>query len=171
MTEKLRTGLITGTLESIWLLGGFSLLKRLATDTPMASLRAVTGLFGLMILFVGILYGMKRMMPEAGGERPYLKLVKTGVVISLTVACMVSLFSLVFVTLINPGFSDDMVREAERSIQSSGVSPAEVAARLERARAEFSTVSLVVAPLILQPVMGTLFCLVLALFFRSGKRA
>ena len=168
--DTIKKGLLVGTIESVWLLSGFSFLKWLSLNIPQAKLRALTGLLGLVILFVGILYGLKKTRDNSvNADFTYLKSLKTGMIISVVVALMVSLFSLVYVTLINPDFSVDMMREAEASLKLSGASPSEIEQQVGNIKAEYSTLRLTTAPLIVQPIAGTVFSLILSIFFRSKR--
>lgn len=170
MIESIKKGLLVGTIESIWLLGGFSALKLLFSDAPQSILRTLTGLLGLVILFAGILYGIKKVRDHSHPENfSYLQSVKTGAIISVVVGVMVSVFSLAYVTLINPGFANDMVREAEKSLAGSRLPADVIHQKLESVRSEFSTARLVVAPLFVQPVMGVLFSLIISLFLKKKK--
>ncbi len=171
MNDTLKKGLFVGTIQSIWLFGGFSILRSASLDIPQSTLRALTGVFSLVILFVGILYGIKRTRDNSkDNDLTYWKAVKTGVTISLVVACMVSSFSVFYLTLINPGFAADMVKEAEQSLKQSGATPEEIAQQLDKVRSEFSSRSQVITGLVLQSTMGTLFSLILSIFLRSKKQ-
>ena len=169
MNSIIRIGFLTGALVTTWLFGIFSLLKSLSLDTPQTTLRTLTGIFGLVILFVGVFYGIKKARDTSGDELSYLKAVKTGVIISLIVAVMVSSFSLLYLTVVNPGFANDMIKEAEQSLKQSGASPEETSKRLDGVRAEFSLQGQIMTSLIAQSTMGTIFSLILAIFLRSKK--
>ena len=165
----IRNGLLTGVALTTWLFGGFSFLKSLSLDTPLSTLRTLTGVLGLVILFIGIFYGVKKSRDNSSHKFTYLQAVKSGVIISIIVAIMVSTFSFLYVTTINPDFANDMVKEAEQSLKQSGAAPEEISRRLVSIREEFSVSSQIIIPLIAQSTMGTVFSFVLAIFLRSKK--
>ncbi len=105
-----------------------------------------------------------------GNNFSYAKAVRTGIMISVIVAIIVSLASLLYVTVINPDFTNDMVREGELSLKESGSNSAEITKRLSRVRNEFSVTGQLISGLIVQSVAGTVFSLVLGFIYRSKRR-
>ncbi len=169
-TVTLRRALITGIVLSVWLLGGFSVLKSLDLGIPQGSLRAITGLLGIVILFIGLFYGIKKKKENAGQSAfTYFDALIIGITISVIVAVIVSVCSGIYVSLINPGFASDMVKEAEQSLASSGKSAAEIAAELEKVRDGFSIGNQMLLPLIAQLAIGTVFSLAISFFLKSKK--
>ncbi|MDP4263313.1 MAG: DUF4199 domain-containing protein [Bacteroidota bacterium] len=168
MHPTIKRALAAGFFISLWLLGGFSILKSLSLPVPQSDLRTITGLLGLVILFTGIMYGIRKAKTDRKEDNfSYARAIKTGILISVIVAIIVSLASLLYVTVINPGFTNDMVRETELSLEKSGATPAEMAKKLSRARNEFSVTGQFISGLIVQSAAGTLFSLVLGLFYRT----
>jgi len=172
MIQTFKRGLLTGLIVATWLIAGFSVLKTILPNSPHYILRTITGLLGLIILFTGILSGIsKAKAAKKGNPFTYIDALKTGVIISITVAIVVSLASVLYVTIINPGFTDDMVKEAETALSRSHATPAGAAQRLAAVRNEFSVRSQMIIPLIAQSVCGTIFSLILGLFFRTKQKS
>ncbi|HEX4850179.1 MAG TPA: DUF4199 domain-containing protein, partial [Puia sp.] len=82
-------------------------------------------------------------------------------------AICLSLASLIYLKFINPGFQDDMIREARSSLVSSGANQVEIERKLSSVREEFSVQSQATAPLIVQTLAGALFSAILAIFIRK----
>jgi hypothetical protein len=168
MKKIIAGGVLTGIIVSIWLIGGFSVLVLLKLDLPKATLRTLTGALGLVILFTGVWIGIKSAKKEHESERfTYFDAFKSGFIISVIVAVIVSLASLIYVTFINPHFADDMVKEAALSLKASGASHQQVTEHLNAVRNEFSRRSQIINPLIVQTAAGTIFSLILAFFLKK----
>ena len=169
MKQSLRYGAVLGLIQVVWLWGGFQLLKALAGGVPHGKLRAITGLVGMVVLFFGVFGAIRREARTRGGL-PYGQGLKVGALVSLTVAVIVALSSLLFVTVIAPGEAAQMIEEVGNAARQAGASPEEIARQLEGARREFSPAGQVAAAFVAQSVMGTLFSAVLAAFFRPKVR-
>jgi len=99
----------------------------------------------------------------------YGQAIRTGISISLITACIVGLFAFTYCTLINPGYQDFMVREAEKTLIAARNTPEVINQQLEKVRNQFSTSMQVLQGLIAQSVVGTLSSLVLGLFMKTKK--
>ncbi len=114
------------------------------------------------------MYGISKAKTSRKGDNfSYWQALKIGITISLIVAIIVSLASLLYVTVINPGFTNDMVSEAELTLKKSGAGTAEITKKLSAVRNEFSVAGQTIGSLIVQSITGTIFSLVLGLFYRS----
>ena len=172
MNSNIKRGILTGLLVATWLLAGYSILAFLFPGVAKVILRTLTGALGLIILFIGILYAMKSMKAKFSGKRfTYLKAFSTGFVITVIVAVVVSLASFLYIKFINPGLTDDMVKEAEASLKASGVTAEEMSGKLIAVRKEFSLQAQIIAPLIVQTVAGSIFSFILAFFFRHKNKS
>jgi hypothetical protein len=170
MIQAFKWGLITTFCVTIWLFGAFSLLSLLLLHIPKETLRTLTGALGLVVLFIGILLGMKSVKMNPGnGKFDYLKALGAGMIITLIVALTVSLASFLYAKWINPNLAEDMVKEAANSLKAAGTGVEETAKKLESVRKEFSPQSQFVAPLIVQTIAGCLFSFTLAFFLRNKK--
>ena len=160
MRSSIPTGILTGLIVSIWLISGFALLTALPLQLPQATLRTLTGVLGLVILFIGILYAVKNSKARmADNQFSYFMAFRSGLTVAIIVAIMVSLASFVYVKFINPQFAEDMMKEAETSLKTSGASNQEISEKLTRIQKEFSLSSQIIAPLIVQTLAGTVFSL------------
>lgn len=95
----------------------------------------------------------------ADNQFSYFMAFRSGLTVAIIVAIMVSLASFVYVKFINPQFAEDMMKEAETSLKTSGASNQEISEKLTRIQKEFSLSSQIIAPLIVQTLAGTVFSL------------
>jgi len=160
---------LDGTL-ALWLLAGFSILASLSLSIPKVTLRTLTGLLGLVILFTGILYAMRGVKAKISPNRfSYFMAFKSGFMVAVIVAIVVSFASFLYLKFINPGLPEDMVREAEASLKASGATAEEISGKLIAVRKEFSMQAQIIAPLVVQTVAGSIFSLILAFFLKDKK--
>ena len=83
---------------------------------------------------------------------------------------MVSLFGLLYNTLINPNFGNDMVAESLKSMDVSGLITSDLAIKTEEFRNRFSASGQFFQAIVGQSVVGTFFSLLISLFFRSQDK-
>ncbi len=171
MNKTLRRAVLIGCIQAAWLLCGFTLLTTLLPQVPRASLRATTGLLGMLVLLGGIGFAMRQARREAEGDFTYLQAMRAGLVVSGVVAVTVSLASLLYVTVLSPGFAARMIDEAVANARAVGASPEEVERARRSAAREFSTAAQVLMPLVAQTVAGAFFSSILAVFFRQKRAA
>jgi hypothetical protein len=163
--------LITAVIISIWLIGGFSFLSVFFTQTPKAKLRTLTGDIGLILLFIGVLIAIRSSKQRFRGRKfSYFMALQSGLTVSIIVAIVVSFFSFIYLYFLNPSFTEDMVTEAKNSLQASGVSSEEIAKKIAHVKNEFSLPALIIAPLIVQTVAGSVFSLLISLFYFDKKQ-
>ena len=168
MNQAIKWGVFTGTIVTIWLFGGYSILTSISLNLPKVTLRTLTGLLGLVILFIGVFCGMKAAKAKISGDGfSYFVAFKSGFIVAVIVAIIVSLVSFLYVQLINPHLPDDMVKEAETSLKTSGATTEEISRKLSAVRKEFSAQAQLIAPLIVQTVAGSIFSLILAFFLKK----
>jgi hypothetical protein len=175
MKTIIKYGLWTGILIGIWGVFSFTIVGQLNRvffheRIPAANIRSVSGLFSIFILFIGIYWGIREEKRKMGNSLSFGKAIKTGVLISLITAIIVSLSTLLYCTLINPGYNDFMVRDAQQTLLSSGKSQEEINQRLASVRKEFSTGAQVGMALIGQFVMGTIGSLIIGFILKSKHR-
>ncbi len=170
MKTTLRRAVLIGCIQAAWLLGGFTLLTALLPRVPRASLRATTGLLGMLVLLGGIGFAMRQARRESEGSLTYLQALRVGLAVSAVVAVTVSLASLLYVTVLSPGFTTRMIGEAVAGARAAGASPEQIEMARRSAAREFSTSAQALMPLVAQTVAGAFFSSILAVFFRQ-KRA
>jgi hypothetical protein len=176
MKPFFKYGFFTGLISGLWLLSSFSFVVWLNqtffhNSIPATQIRSYGGLFSILILVIGIYWGMKKTKINAGGTLSYGQAFKTGLIIALITALIVSLFGVFYGTVINPGYADFMVKDAQNSLAGTGLTPVEIAKRLDSVRKEFSPGAQLVESLIGQTVVGSLASLILALFIRTRTPA
>ena len=168
-----RFGVLTGLLVGLWNISCFTIVSRLnsffSIGIPPERIRAYSGLFGLIILILGIYLGIKAAKRKSAGVISYGQAVKTGVLIAVITAAIVACFGFLYCTVINPGYTNFMVSEAEKTLIAAKKAPAEIAQQLERVRNEFSTGSQVLQALIVQSVVGTISSLIISATEYSKK--
>lgn len=170
MIQAFKWGLITASCVTIWLFGMFTLLNSLPLQAPKATLRTLTGALGVVVLFIGIMLGMRSVRGKVeSGMFGYTMALGSGIIITLIVALTVSIVSYLYAKWINPNLAEDMVKEAANSLKAAGASVEATVKKLDSVRKEFSPQSQLLAPLIVQTVAGSLFSIILAFFLRTKR--
>jgi hypothetical protein len=166
-------GLITGLAVGIWNLSCFSIVSWLnnifTLGIPSARLRAYSGLFGVVVLIVGIYAGMKAVKRQNDGILTYRQAITTGIGISVITGLIAGTFAFIYCTVINPGYTDYMVQDAQKALVAAHTSPGEISKQLAQARVQFSTTSQVLQALIGQSVVGSVCSLIIGLFIKTKK--
>jgi hypothetical protein len=172
MKSFVKFGLGTGSLVGLWNLSCFTIVswvnEILSLNIPAAKIRAYSGLFGLIILILGIYFGMNELRKKQD-RISYGAAVKTGISISLISAILVAFFGFLYCTVINPGYATYMVKETENVLIAAKKSPEEINQQLMKVRSFYSTSSQVLQALIVQSFAGIIGSLILGLFIRTKK--
>ncbi len=168
-------GLWTGVISGLWGIVSFTFVGWLNgvffhKSIPAADIRSVSGLFSILILAMGIYWGIREEKGKMGNTLTFGRAIKTGIVITLVTAVLVSISTLLYCTKINPGYADFMVRDAHQTLIEAGKSPDEINQRLVSVRKEFSTGIQVGMALIGQLVMGTIATLIIGLFLKTKTK-
>ncbi len=168
-------GLWTGLIVGIWAIVSFTFVGWLNgvffhKTIPAANIRSVSGLFSILILVIGIYWGIREEKRKMGNTLTFRHGVKTGIMISLITAVLVSISTFLYCTKINPGYAEFMIRDAQRTLTEAGKSPDEINQRLVSVRKEFSTGAQIGMALIGQAVMGTIATLVIVFFLRTKTK-
>jgi len=174
MKTFIKYGLWTGITSGLWGLVSFTVAGWLNSaafhgNIPAAQIRSYSGLLSIIILALGIFLGLKQARTRNGNNLTYGQAIKTGVLIAVVTAVVVGLFTLLYCTVINPGYTDFMVQDCQRTMTAAGKSPAEIARCVVSTRKEFSTGSQVAQSVIGQAVVGTIVSLIFGLFLRTKK--
>jgi hypothetical protein len=167
MRKEIKIGLATAAILCIWLFGSFYLSGSFHLGDRRETIRAVTGLLGLVVLFSGVLFGIRRAQEE-NQEINYWTAFKTGLTISIIVAVVLSVVAGLHV-LVYPQYTNDMIREAEASLKQSGLSSDEIDKKLASVKMEYSFGMQMIQPLLVQTIAGSLFSAILSFFFRTRK--
>lgn len=167
-------GLLTGFSNGLWGILSFTVVGWLNRTffhqaIPATDIRSVSGLFSILILVLGVYWGIRDQKRRNGELLSYQQAIKTGILISLITAIMVSLFTLLYCAFINPGYADFMVLDTQRVLSAAGKTQEEINSRLESVRKEFSTGAQVAAAFIGQFVLGTIASFIIGYFLRSKK--
>lgn len=175
MKTFVKYGLWTGILSGLWGLVSFTVVGWLNTSAfhgsiPATQIRSYSGLFSIIILALGIYIGLKQARTRNANILTYSQAIKTGIGIALVTAIIVALFTWLYCTVINPGYTEFMVQDCQRTMTAAGKSPAEVAQCVEATHKEFSTGAQVAQALIGQAVAGTLLSLIFGLFLHTKNK-
>jgi len=174
MKSFIKYGLWTGLVSGLCGLVTFRVIGWLNTvafhgSLPAADVRSIGGLFSIVILVLGIAWAIREVRRQNGGLLTYGQAVKTGVLVACIVAVIVGLFTLLYCTVINPGYTDFMVTDAERSLRAAGKSPAEIMPELASVRKQFGAGAQVGQALIGQAVVGSIASLILGGLMRKKR--
>ena len=174
MKSFIKYGLWTGLISALWGIVSYTIVGWLNGTyfhkrIPAADIRSVSGLFSILILIIGIYWGMKEEKRKMGNTIDFGRAVKTGIMISLITAIIVSITTFLYCTTINPGYADFMVRDAQQALIAAGKSPDEINQRLISVRKEFTTGAQVGMALVGQLVVGSIASLIIGLVVRTKK--
>ncbi len=168
-----RFGIITGLIVGVWNISCFTVVGKLnnvfTLGIPAERLRAYSGLLGIVILITGISLGIKAVKRRNGNAISFGQAAKTGIIISIITALIVACFGWLYCTVINPGYTEYMVKEAEKTFVAAGKTPAEMGPELEKVRRQFSTASQVLQSLVVQSVIGSISSVIIGFFSRAKK--
>jgi len=172
MKSTLKTGFITGVIiSSVFTLGFLVLTKCLSKpywNMPADTIRGIVGLLCIPIQFIGVYMALQNVKTSTG-SLTYVEALKTGIIFSITVAVVVSIFSFLYCTL-NPHYAADMVQDAQKFMRAAHETERQIASDSIKVAAEFTTGMQVTEAFIGQFFMGTVMSLILGLFLK-GKRS
>ena len=172
MKPPYRYGLINGIIIGIFTLSFFSVFNwfnsKFGWGIQPANIRGIAGLLTILIQAVGIYIGISNVKLQQG-TITYGEAFKTGFTMAIVTALVVSLFSLIYITIINPGYTDYMVNEAHKTMLADGETPAQIQKSLIGVRKEFSLGIQLMQSLVGQSVIGTAISLMIAPFIKTKK--
>lgn len=174
MKSFIKYGLWTGVVSGLWALVTFKVIGWLNTVAfhgrlPATNVRSIGGLFSIVILVLGIALAIGEVRRQNAGLLTYGQAVKTGVLVACIVALIMGVFALLYCTVINPGYTDFMVADAERTLRAAGKTPSEIAPELDSVRKQFSVGAQVGQALVGQTVVGSIASLILGAFMRTKQ--
>ncbi len=174
MKSTIKFGLITGVISGIFLFGYFSLGVWLNTKynwgMQTENIRGVGGLISIPIQAIGIYLAMQN-VKKLTGVLTYLQAIKTGLLVAVTVAIIIALFSFFYCRFINPGFAEYMVKDALKAMVASGESQQQINQDLVSVAKQFTTSAQVMEALVGQFGTGLIISLILGLFAKTKKAA
>ncbi len=170
----LRTGIITGFVSGLWLLGCFTIVSWLNDhllnhSIRVSQVRSYSGLFSLFILIFGIYFGIRQAKRANENKISYAQAIKTGIGISFVTAIIVSIFTFLYCVVINPGYADFMVKEAQSELIKSGASTQDISIRLQKVKQQFSTTSQVMMAFVGQFVIGCIASAIISLLLKTKQ--
>ena len=172
MKSTIKTGVVTGIISSVFLLGLFTLITRLNDKNGWGmqadNIRGVLGLISIPIQFIGIYVAMQN-AKAMSGALTYGQALKTGIVVAITVAIVVAAFSL-FYCLLNPGYRAYMVSDAQKAMHAAHETPEQIAIHTASVAAEYNTGMQVTQALVGQFVTGSIMSLILGIFLKGKKK-
>lgn len=169
MRSFLKFGLFTGMINCLWLLTAFEIVKAINPGVPTAKARAITGMLSVLVLILGIYFGIRAAKRQNNSKLNYKSAVFTGIKIALVNALICGLFSVLYCNVINPGYANAMVAETEQLLKAAGTTPEQMQLKLEATKKMYSTPSQVMQALVAQSIMGTLVSLIISLFLKTKK--
>ncbi len=171
MKSTIKIGAITGIISSVFLFGCFTLADWLNTKNgwgmQVSNIRGVTGLLGIPIQFIGIFIAMQN-AKAATGSLSYGQALKTGVIVAITVAIIVSIFSFLYCTF-NPGYAAYMVQDAQKTMRAAHESAQQITADSAQIADSYSTGAQIMMALVGQFVTGAIMSLILGIFLKGKK--
>jgi Protein of unknown function (DUF4199) len=138
-----------------------------ACNIPADKARSLSGLLSIIVLSVGIYIGIKQIKKSNNDSLSYKQAVFSGVKISLITAVLVSLYGLLYCTIINPDYATFMVNETQKSLQNSGLTAEDISSKLNSVKQQYSTSMQMMQGFIGQTVMGTIASLIIGLFMKT----
>ena len=172
MKTTLKFGLITGIVSSVFLFGFFSLLVWLNNKNgwgiQVSTIRGVGGLLSIPIQAIGIYLAMQN-VKKLSGWLSYGQALKTGILVAATIAVVVALFSLIYCTILNPGYAEFMVHDAQKNMVAAGQSQQDINEGSVKVARDFTPGAQVFQALVGQFVTGTLISLIIGLFIKTKK--
>lgn len=91
--------------------------------TKMKTAQAVAMVIGLGVNITGICLGIRAQRAELPPEKPfsYGQAVVSGLLVGLCAAFFISLFQVIYMSLINPGFVDTLIQQQSSALEAKGM--------------------------------------------------
>lgn len=173
MKPSYKSGIITGIAVGLFPISAFSFFNWLNTKNGWgiqpATVRGISGLLTVLIQVIGIYFSMAGTRKVLNGVITYGQCFKAGFTVAVITALITAFCGLIYCTLINPGYADYMVNEAQKAMIASGKSSKQIADELIGIRWEFSTGGQIIQALVAQTFVGTLISLIMAIFIKTQK--
>jgi len=173
MNSTLKRGLITGTIVGIFAVSFFLVVNGLNTKYNWgfhpADIRGIGGLLTILILGTGIYITLQAVKKEQNNGLSYAQALKTGISVAIITAVITAFCSFIYCTLINPGYADYMVAEAQKVMIANNETKQQIAQHSLAVKNEYATAMQVMQALVGQTVVGTVLTLIMGLFIKTKK--
>lgn len=136
---------------------------------PM-TIRGVTGLLSLIILGVGIYYGMQSVKKLNGGALSYGAAIKTGLFISVITGIITAAFTFIYCQYIDKDFAGHIISESIALLIAEHASAEEISRTINDITRQLSTSMQVMQALVGQPVSGLILSLIIGAFVKTKKQ-
>jgi len=170
MKSSLKFGLLTGIISSVFLFGFFSLLVEISQKNDWGiqagTIRGIGGLLSIPIQAIGIYMAMQN-TKKLTAILSYGQALKTGLLVAATVAVVIATFSIIYCTLLNPGYAEFMVKDAQKAMIASGKSQQQINRESVLVAQQFSTGMQVMMALAGQFFTGLIISLIVGLFIKT----
>jgi hypothetical protein len=172
MRSTLKFGLLTGLVSSIFLYGFFSLMIWLNTKNgwgmQASEIRGIGGLLSIPVQAIGIYMAMQN-TKKLTGMLTYGQAVKTGLLVALTIAIVVAIFSFLYCQYINPGYAEFMIKDAQKTMIANKESQQQINQDSVMISKQFTTGAQVMMALAGQFFTGLIISLIIGLFIKTKK--
>ena len=172
MRTAIKFGLITGIISGVFLFGFFSIAialnRHFGWGMQATNIQGIVGLLSIPIQAIGIYMAMQN-FKKINGMLTYGQAIKTGIIVAVTIAVTVAVFSYLYCQFINPGFREFMVKDAQKAMIAKGAGQQDIDQGMSKTSKQFSTGSQVMMALIGQFAVGTIISLIISLFIRTKK--
>ena len=168
-----KQAIVTALIISVFAIGSFkladSLNRQLNWHIQTNTIRGLTGLLSLIILGVGIYSGMRSIEKANSNKLSYGQAVFAGFTVAVTTGIILAGSSLIYCTLIDPGYTAYMIAESRKAMITDGKNPAEIAAAMPALEQQWTTGGQILQAFIGQTVCGTVIALIMGIFIRTKK--
>jgi hypothetical protein len=170
MKSTIKYGAITGAVSIIFLFGSFTIFvwlkARYGWHVEAATVRVIGGLLSIPLQAAGIYMAMQN-VKKMSGSLTYGQAIKTGLVVAVTIALLLALFSFIYCQFLNPGYADYMVHDAQQAMLSEGKSQQDISQQSVQVAREFTAGAQVMETLLAQPVIGFIISAIMGLFVKT----
>jgi len=165
--SQLQSALMSGIILGVALII-FSLILYVVGINPVE--KKIWGLPSILILIAGIVYGtLKYRNDTLGGSISYGQALGTGVLIALFAGVLNSIYSYVFMTIIDPAFIDQIKMIAEEGMIEKGMSDDQIERTMEVAGWAYSPWYLTVMGVVGNVFYGFIISLISSAFIKKEK--
>ena len=174
MKATIKYGLVTGIISAVFLFGFFTVMvsinNKFGWGMQASSIRGLGGLLSIPIQAIGIYLAMQN-KKKITGMLTYAQAIKTGVIVAATIAIFVAIFSALYCAVINPGFSEYMVKDAQKAMIANGESQQQINQDSVSVAKQFTIAAQVMMALVGQFVVGSIITLIIGLFVKTKKQS
>ncbi len=166
----MKNALFYGLLASVANFGYSYFLLSLGYYTDKMGDPGVVGMVGFIIIIVGIGFAMRvgrDQAQEEGLPYGYGKCFGVGVMTSLVMAIMGTVFAYIFYNYVHPGMTDFILSQQANAMAEQGAPQEQIAKWSEVMRGIFEGPILLVISFVFTLLPGTLISLVMALVFKA----